>query len=115
MDKPEMNFMQVDGKFFVMETSRWAFDSINKIGYYIKDGGGTIEDVIYTDCVAASSIFDRFDVEEVCDWIMEFNDGFEWLRTGVILTLVIDGKEVGDYKITVEYEPTFYAEKQGDE
>lgn len=42
------------------------------------------------------------------------NDGWEWLETGEVITIVIDGKEIGDYEITVEYDPVFYVEKQGE-
>lgn len=81
------------------------------IGFYIKDGGDTVEDTIYTDCLFDPKWPFRLQVDEICEWIMSNNDGSEWLETGTVLTIVIDGQEVGDYEITVDWEPTFYSEK----
>ena len=82
------------------------------LGYYQKWGGGTIEDVEYTTVkIRSDREVSNWDIEDLCKYIWDYNDGWEWLNTGEEITVVIGGKEIGDYKIMVDFEPQFYTEK----
>jgi hypothetical protein len=89
-----------------------------KYSYYIKDQGKTID-----DAKEFESAFDLDDLEfvaqDACRFAWKFFGGWVWLKTGAIITLCVDGKELGDFKIKVEFNtsnrnyqgPVFRAEK----
>lgn len=85
-----------------------------RLGYYCKNQGQSLEDTIYFKDITEHDYdqvyYDDF-AESASEHAWDHNDGWEWLRDGSVLTLVIDEKEIGDFKITVETEPVFYASK----
>jgi len=85
-----------------------------KVGYFIKDRGETLADgdtVYFDDDYEVG--FLKYDLRLLAAVAAEYafheEDGCEWIKTGVVFTIVVDGKEVGDFDITVESEPVFSA------
>jgi len=81
-----------------------------KLGYYVKAQGQTIKDVTYlkNNYYADPNYYDYY-AEDVCDYAWDHNDGWEWIRTGTVITLVLGDKEIGDFEINVDCRPTFTA------
>lgn len=50
-----------------------------KLGYYQKDGGGTIDDVEYSNVEVhpRNDYPTYFDLQDLCEWIYDCNDGWE--------------------------------------
>lgn len=86
-----------------------------KIGYFVKAHGQTMEDVVYFDRIKiGSNLEDALEdlAEMACEHAWGHNDGWEWLHEGVsIITLVGDGKELGDFEIEVGHTPLFTVRK----
>ena len=82
-----------------------------KIGYFFKAHGETVEDAEYfTEAHKFKRTRQkRLLAEEACEHAWGNRRGWEWLRDGAIVTLVIDGVEAGDFDITVESIPVFTA------
>ena len=89
-----------------------------KVGYISKTGGALPEDAVYFKDVNNDEL-DKEDlladahnlIEEACEYAWSENDGWEWLKDGHVLTLIIDDKEYGDYEISIDFEPVFCAEE----
>ena len=86
-----------------------------KIGYFIKDCGQTMEDTIYFDEQAIVNpkeeiiLWGNVWAEKASDYAWDHNDGWEWLRTGTVLTIVFGKEEMGDYEIELDNKPCFNA------
>jgi len=82
------------------------------IKYFVRDSGETIEDSIQTDVTWEGEDL-GFIAELVANYAWDNNDGWEWLKFGAIIVLVTDRghglEELGDFEITVDYSPDFYA------
>lgn len=86
-----------------------------ELKYYIKGHSHTPEDAvtIKTPAYGDLTLFDGDELAEMCaSYAWDHNDGWEWLRDGETLSLILGGQEIGDYEITVETEPVFSARKK---
>lgn len=84
-----------------------------EVSYYVKDHGEKIEDATTTQVRPFGAGHHEDIACEVAEYAWDHNDGWEWMNTGsVVFSLVLDGKDVGDFEITVDYDPVFHARKQ---
>ena len=82
-----------------------------EIGYYVKDQDETIEDLHHVPGYQWDCAYGDTGAVMCAEYAWSYHYGWEWLD-GATLTIVIDGKEVGDYEITVGSEPVFYSERK---
>jgi len=83
-----------------------------RVGYFVKELGQTLKDTTYFKSVPF--VTDEEDlVNDACEYAWDHNDGWEWLNEGtIIITLVVEGKELGDFPISTEYDPRFVVGKK---
>jgi hypothetical protein len=79
-----------------------------RVGYIIKSHSHTLEDAIYFKDVYSIDEDEQRDlICDACEYAWDHNDGWEWLRDSVIITLVCDGVDCGDFMVEVDYVPSF--------
>lgn len=92
---------------------------IRKVKYYVKTIGEDIEDakcISDEHCVDDETIKDE-DVmeiyaEDAAKQVWKDQDG--WMETGdVVITLVVDNAEIGDFNVEVDVQPVFTARRVG--
>ncbi len=81
------------------------------VAYYFKEQCETIEDAISCHVKNAHLIAEEAIAVHAAEHAWNHDDGWEWMNFGCVMSLVIDGKDVGDFKITVEEVPEFWARK----
>jgi predicted DCC family thiol-disulfide oxidoreductase YuxK len=79
-----------------------------KTAYYVKSHTETAEDAQEFDTVHDDP---KWIAEDAAEHAWHYHDGWEWLANET-LTIIVDGKEVGDFTIDIQSEPVFYATKQ---
>lgn len=83
-----------------------------EVGYFVKSLGETLEDVRYFISIQGSFQFVMYTkyilVEKACMDAWKIHEG-NWIPRGDdIITLVVDGEEVGDFAIDMDFDPNFY-------
>ena len=85
---------------------------MHKIGYFVKVLYETVDDTVYfteEDAEGCAECHLESLAEEAAKYAWDLHDGWEWLETGTQITLVADGKVLGDFRIAVDFDPTFFA------
>lgn len=87
-----------------------------KVGYISKLHGSCAEDARYFKDFdnAEWELEDLLNdaeqlIKEACEFAWNADDGWEWIKDGTEITLIIDGKKYGTYEINIELEPVFFA------
>ena len=87
-----------------------------KLSYYVKGHCQTIEDATLVKEKAYCDLGDEYSIKslvvDVCEYAWLHNDGWEWLRSGSVISLVIDDVLFDDFEIEVESEPVFSCRRQ---
>jgi len=96
---------------------------MNQISYYIRDLKETLEDAKHVKNITglegdlANPELRDYYLENLARDAAEYEydncDGWEWMdaENPFVLSLVIDGKDAGDFKVSMDYEPIYCAEK----
>lgn len=83
-----------------------------KIGYYIKDHGDGLDEARTVELPAVSASDLEITASRVAEHIWDHEGGWEWMDNNgkvAVISLVVVGRDVGDFAITVESVPVFWA------
>jgi len=88
------------------------------VGYFFKENDQAIEDETVFGYLSSDAKLNTWNdsceymAMKACEHAWHHVDGWEWIRTSAVITLVIDGKEVGDYWIELDSTPVFRVSKK---